>query len=148
MSYSYDPWAHAGQLQIPVEYAELQPGMLGYFQSGMIVLDPRQSVRQMTCTLAHELVHAELGDAPVPSGHPDAVRVRRRRERLANRISARRLISLDDLARALRWATDEHEVATELGVDVATVVCRLDLLGDDEKSYIEAQLNLTDLEIA
>ena len=55
-------------------------------------------------------------------------------------IAARRLIPLDALADALRWARDLTELADELWVDEPTVRCRLDTLDPVEVADLHAAL--------
>ena len=102
-----------------------------------IVLDDRLTQAERRSVLAHELVHAELDDENCAAHAP---RIARRRERQADRVAARRLIPLEQLAEALLWATDEHELADELSVAVDTVRTRLDDLGSVEVAYIESRL--------
>lgn len=83
-------------------------------------------------TLTHEIAHLERGDVP-PHMHA-------REERIVSLIAARRLIPLDRLADALRWARDLTELAEELWVDEPTVRCRLDGLDPIEVADLHAEL--------
>lgn len=89
------------------------------------------------CALAHELVHAEVGDRPCHDNGPDGPRLARRDELFADRVSAERLISLDGLADALAWALSPEEVADELDVTPHVARVRIRNLTDDEKTWIE-----------
>ncbi len=55
-------------------------------------------------------------------------------------VAARRLIPHEALIDALRWSLDEHELAEELWVDVATVLARLAGLTEQEKADIDKRL--------
>ena len=96
---------------------------------------PNDSSPERRSTLAHELIHAERGDESCCSSWHEG-----KQERAVDELAARALISLDRLAEALRWSLDEHELAEDLWVDVATVRTRLDRLSPTEKDYIEGRL--------
>ncbi len=144
----YDPFADAAQLGMIIVERPLD-GLLGECDGvSEIVLHPEQSERQKLCSCAHEVVHAERGDQPFPAGYPDADRRSILRERYADEIAARRLVGLRHLAAVLAWAPDEYAVADELGVDVPTIVARIESLTDAEKDYIECRLQAAQREIA
>ncbi|MFD6030517.1 ImmA/IrrE family metallo-endopeptidase [Cellulosimicrobium funkei] len=88
-----------------------------------IHLDPRQYQVERRCTLAHELVHLELGH---DGGCSPVV------ERQVRREAARRLIALDRLVDAWRWAMSLEEVADECWVTPDVLRDRLDYLEPDE----------------
>ncbi len=92
-----------------------------------IWMDPRQTQVERRCTIAHELVHIELE-------HTDGCTPREDRE--VDLLVARRLIAMDDLLSALRWADDLYTVADELWVDEATLLARYDGLTADERARI------------
>ena len=92
-----------------------------------IYIDPDQTQAQRRCTLAHELAHIELGH--INGATP-------REEAAAREHAARRMISLDRLIDALRWADNLEEVADELWVDHQTLIDRLDTLTDDERQAL------------
>lgn len=81
-----------------------------------ILLDPRIGQRHRNDALAHELVHLERG--PAVAGFEDA------EERAVEEETARRLIPLEDLCRALRWTRDVDELAEELWVSRDTLLIR------------------------
>lgn len=125
---TYDPWAaldHVGP--VTLVDADLPPGRRGEitFSTRVIALSRELLEVERTCTLAHELVHLERG--PVMRRHTA------REERTVAAIAARRLVSLDRLARTLAWSTDCHELADELGVDARTVRVRLAELTEQER---------------
>lgn len=90
----------------------------------------RRSMRlvERRCVLSHELIHDERG--PVPKW------MTAREEAAVRQESARRLIVLEDLARALQWSPFITEVAEELDVDVPTLQARLTGLTDDERDSL------------
>lgn len=52
-------------------------------------------------------------------------------------IAARRLITLEQLARALAWTRDPRVLADELWVDDITLEVRLDALTLEEREWVE-----------
>lgn len=103
-------------------------GILGATDGrSLIVMNPHQSQRQRRCTLAHELAHIELGHI---NGATDA------EESQAREHAARRLIPIDRLMDALRWADNLSEVAHELWVDEQTLMDRIDTLTEDERQRL------------
>jgi hypothetical protein len=137
----YDPWIDlAGRSDIVLEHSNLD-GVLGYSEPGRVCLDTGQRRMQARCTLAHELAHLDRGDLEVPvEDTPDGPRLARRHERGADRLAARRLVELDALADALRWARDEFELANELDVDPETLRVRLGGLTPGERRCIGRRL--------
>lgn len=93
----------------------------------LILMHPDQSQVQRRCTLAHELAHIELGH--INGATP-------REEAAAREHAARRMISLERLMDALRWAESMEEVADELWVDHQMLIDRLDTLTDDERQAL------------
>lgn len=106
-----------------------------YHSQRAIILDARLSAAEARSTLMHELVHAERGDRPCATDILDA-----RQERTVEREAARRLISLEALADALLWAYDDHDLADQLWVDVATVRARREGLTASEHAIIERRI--------
>ncbi|MCW2300678.1 hypothetical protein [Rhodococcus erythropolis] len=88
------------------------------------------------CTLTHEIVHLERG--PVP----DDERLAQREEKIVDCITARRLISLEQLIDALVWNRHRvtSETAEELWVDLPTLLNRVQNLKDSERRYIDQEL--------
>ncbi|MGI6878779.1 ImmA/IrrE family metallo-endopeptidase [Microbacterium sp. gxy059] len=105
----YDPWAHAGLLDIPVVHRDLPTSeMVAAYSHEHRAIFIRNHLRTATerCALAHEIVHAE---------HRDIGMTRDQEER-ADRIAARRLIRPRHLAAAHETTSDPATVALELGV--------------------------------
>lgn len=116
-------------------------GRLGItdYENRTITLDPDQDQAQRRSTLAHELQHADRG--PVPHW------CQAREERTVDDLAARRLITLDQLAEALVWAYDAHELADELWVDVEMVRVRLANLTEAEGRELEQRLDIAELQL-
>lgn len=82
-----------------------------------ILLDPRIGQRHRNDAVAHELVHLERG--------PAVVGFEVHEERAVEEETARRLIPIGDLCRALRWTRDVDELAEELWVSRETLLVRM-----------------------
>lgn len=121
----FHPWRALRELtHIDVTWKNMD-NILGLTDgTSLIVMNPHQSQRQRRCTLAHELAHIELGHI---NGATDA------EEAQAREHAARRLIPIDRLMDALRWADNLSEVAHELWVDEQTLMDRIDTLTADER---------------
>lgn len=142
----YDPGADAAERypDITIRRADLPFAHAAYFpRRGLILINRVLSRRGWRCALAHELVHLD-------HGHPEPASdlLERRQEAATDREAARRLISLDDLADALRWALGPDEVADVLDVEAAVVRDRVRHLTDAEKFYIEERLGGDERSIA
>lgn len=85
------------------------------------------------CTIAHESEHALRG--AVPDFYWP------REERAIDDIVSRKMIAIEDLADAMKWTHDPHELADELWVDVDTVKARLANLTDSEGRQLDAMLD-------
>lgn len=129
----YNPWDEARRLGVRVITRELPGTMWGCWHgpSRTVILDSTLVQHERRVTLAHELVHAERGDT---------CRQDRRTEAAVHAIAARRLVTLDALADALRWTRDPDALAEELWVDTATVEVLLDDLDDAERAWLEDRL--------
>lgn len=97
-----------------------------------ICIQPGMSHADTRATLAHELVHTDLGDE------------RRRilwwdiqQEETARTLAARMLIDVRDLAVMLAVSITEREAAQRLDVDVSTLRRRVQSLTEDERTYVE-----------
>lgn len=135
-AHRYDPWYH---LQDRWPHAEvviepLHGTLLGEirFPPLQIALTATSSAAQQRCTLAHEIVHLERGLADVGAWAW-------REERQVHSEAARRLITPEDLAAALRGvagAPDLGTLAQLLDVDSETLNVRLALLEPRELASI------------
>ncbi len=124
-----DPWATLrAHPEIALEWAVLDDGPGGRWEGRRIILDPRLTRREARCVLMHELVHAERG-----VGWPHATAATMEREEaIVRRITASRLVPLDQLEAAVdAWGevgpVTVPVVAAEWDVtdDVAKLACRL-----------------------
>lgn len=134
------PWRTlAAMPDVTIRITRVEDGCLGWWdrERGEIVLDKRQSLRQMRCTLMHELEHVRRGDED--TSHVSPV-LAVRQEIAASTRAARRLVSMDRLVDALLWSQDERELAEMLHVDEDTLRIRLLTLTDDEHAVIDARL--------
>jgi hypothetical protein len=130
----YDPW-HDLAVNWPEVDVVIEPmggRLLGLLRYPVIALRAGTSAAQRRCTLAHEIVHLERGvrDCGPWSG---------REELLVHREVARRLITLPDLAAAVRdlgGSAVLPELAQALDVDSETARLRLDMLSSEELTYV------------
>lgn len=132
----HHPWrVLRGLVDWTLHFAHLPDGILGLtdHRRRTITLAHGLTQAERRCTLEHELQHVDRG--PVTRGWVE------REERVVDELAARRLITLERLADAMVWAYDEHEMAEELWVDVATVRTRLATLRPDEAAHIEDRLD-------
>jgi len=85
----------------------------------VVLLDRRLGRDGRRCALTHKILHIERGDTTCTGWQG------RRQEHTVEREAARRLITIEDLVRGLQWSQDEHELAEELRVDLATLRARM-----------------------
>ncbi len=109
----YNPYNHATELGLEVIYGPVSPGNDGeYFEeTRRIVLREGLNSRQERCTLAHEIVHAEFHDRPMPIGPAHW-----KREHRCDRIASERLITADEFTRVTQLSNDSGQWCLELGV--------------------------------
>jgi len=142
----YDPWADLGERHpgVRVVHQDLD-GEQGWcdVEGRTIVLERRLTQAERRCALAHEVAHLDRGDTCHGASYPDARRQEQRAEVAAHTEAARRLINVDDLARALTVYGEQalDLIADELWVDVDTLCARLDHLHPAERHYLRRRLN-------
>lgn len=96
-----------------------------------VVLADGLSAVQERCTLAHEVEHVLAGDGTCGASTADLQLYAVRRERHADRLAARKLIGISDLAPAAHQGLSVEEVAAELDVTERLLMVRLnDLKGE------------------
>src|SRR3954451_18977213 len=120
----YSPRTAVARLQdVLVAFTDLPSGR-GWWEPDekVLLLDRRQSRREMRCTLAHELEHIMRGDYDLSLASPI---LHARQEVAACASASRRLIPMARLIDALLWSQDEYELSEELNVDVDTLQMRL-----------------------
>jgi len=131
--HEYDPWADlASRPDIRLLWRHQRPCGLYHHHEREISLRHGLTDAEGRSTLAHELVHAERGDVGLSEAALNA-----RQELLVEREAARRLISLQELADAVRWTCHPGEVADLLRVDLGTLRARLECLTDDERLALD-----------
>lgn len=135
----YSPWGAVAALQDVLVAFEILPSGRGWWEPDqrVLLLDKRQSRREMRCTVAHELEHIIRGDHDVSIVSPV---LQARQEVAACSAAARRLIPLGRLVDALLWSQDEGELAEELNVDEDTLRMRLITLTTEEHTLIDERL--------
>lgn len=139
---TYDPWhdlyerAHItfGVTDLPAGDAWWLP------QIPAIIVGRHLSRVERRCAVAHELVHADHDEQQCATDGPGTSRIARRRELDADLTAARRLIPLDRLIDALRWALGFEEVAETLDVTPRLARVRILHLTMAEKGEIELAL--------
>lgn len=135
----YSPWGAVAALQDVLVAFEILPSGRGWWEPDqkVLLLDKRQTRREMRCTVAHELEHIIRGDHDVSVVSPI---LQARQEVAACAAASRRLIPLGRLVDALLWSQDEHELAEELNVDEDTLRIRLLTLTTAEHALIDERL--------
>lgn len=97
-----------------------------------IEMDPSLLQAERRSVLAHELEHVARG--PFPRWATG------REEAIVSEMAARKLIGIDDLADALAWSLDPHEVAHDLWVDIPLLRSRVQHLTDIERRHLRERL--------
>src|SRR5687768_683832 len=135
----HHPWrAFRALVDWTLQWAHLPEGVWGTtdFDDRTVTLAHGLNQAERRSTITHESIHAERG---APAAGYEA-----REERVVDELAARRLITLDQLADALVWAYDVHELADELWVDVPTAETRLRTLTVAEGRELEQRLDLVE----
>jgi Zn-dependent peptidase ImmA (M78 family) len=129
----FDPYRALGALGVDLTLASLDDDLMGDYEHDRRLVRLARGMRQTErrCTAAHEYVHAVRGDLPSCSAWHE-----RKQERAVERVAARLLIPLEELARASLWSDDIAELADDLWVDVDTLRQRLRDLRPDERAYL------------
>lgn len=102
-----------------------------YHRLRAIVMDSRLTQVERRSVLAHELGHVIRGDVPCGDEILDC-----RQESVVDQWAARKLITLEALADALRWSDDRHEVADCLWVTLDLLEVRLRHLHPSERAWL------------
>jgi hypothetical protein len=133
----WNPWRHIGDNypHVTVVRDKELPGRIwGLTDGTRIWICRRLNQAQRRSTLAHEIGHLERG---LPPTDPRGLA---REERLVSELAARRLITLQDLAAALKWSREPAELADALWVDLDTVKARMQSLDPIEVAQLEHEL--------
>jgi hypothetical protein len=134
-THPYDPWRDLQETwpDVAVVIEPMGGDLLGELRDGrLIALRAGTSSAQRRCTLTHEIVHLERGLR-------DCGPWQEREEALVHAEAARRLISLDGLAAAVRSLGGEAPasvVAQCLDVDTDTLTTRLRTLRPAERTRL------------
>lgn len=140
---SYSPWvdAHRRYPDIHIEWHAIAPVRAAWVPSERVILiDASLSVVERRCALAHEIAHIDTGDMPTGLCWYAA-----RQETNADKLAARRLVSVHDLAARARYCTDVRELAAELDVTVEMLALRCATLHPAERGLVARVLAARDL---
>ena len=110
---------------------DLPVGVRAATDGQQILMSSRLLQRERRAALAHELEHIR---------HCRVVDCTHRDEVFIRQAAARRLIDIEQLAKALVWTQDVDELAEELWVDVDTVRTRLEHLHPAERLHLRRRL--------
>lgn len=133
----YHPWNDAGERlgEWIIRRCDLG-GLLEVMchRRKVILLEQDRTKWERRCDLAHAIAHVDLA-------HRD--NTDDKAEEAAVRLSAKRLIHRDDLARALRWTEGRAttETAELLYVDAHTLKARLTHLHPAERAFLRRELS-------
>jgi Zn-dependent peptidase ImmA (M78 family) len=97
----------------------------------VILVDEHISRAERRCALAHELAHIDTGDLPTGLCWFAA-----RQETNADKLAARRLVDVDELATVVRWCRDPREVASELEVTLSVLAMRWEWMHPAERGVV------------
>ncbi|MEJ9078803.1 hypothetical protein WKY82_10310 [Gordonia malaquae] len=125
-------WLRDHHADVDVTHAPLCHGRMAELDGARIRMESRLTQAERRCSLTHELVHIERRGREHPD--PDV------EEQIVELESARRLITVDQLADAFRWLREPGltDLAEHLWVDEPTAQCRMDHLDPLEVAQIEA----------
>lgn len=140
----YSPWDHLQSMEHVTFGITHLPVGDGWWLPDLqaIALDKKLDRVGRRVVLAHECVHAELNDMNCHLDGPTGPKSSRRQETRADKISSKRLVTLDDLAEALSvHPLDPDKVAEELDVTKGLLRIRLQHLTCREKTWIEKNLS-------
>ncbi|MFZ1363081.1 MAG: ImmA/IrrE family metallo-endopeptidase [Candidatus Nanopelagicales bacterium] len=116
------------------DHAPLPDTLYGYYdyRTDRIVLNDRLTERETRCTLAHERIHARDKDKPILDPW-----LNQKRERLVEREAACELITVEQMAEAIRWGDDPATLCDQLDVDLPMLQARIDALTQPEQEYLQ-----------
>lgn len=141
----YSPWRHLRSLvNIQLDFTDDDVLLDGadaryYATVDRMLMDKRIDTQvERRSVIAHELGHALRRDLPCGDDRLDE-----RQECAVDQWAARKLITLDALADALRWSDNPTEVADCLWVTERLLQVRLDHLHPSEWSWLRFALKST-----
>lgn len=106
----------------------------------VILTDRRLSRVESRCTLAHAVAHLDLGHRAVFDGVVEA-----REELAADKLAARRLVNIYDLAAIAHEERPTHDLADALRVTVPVLTVRERHLHPSERGYLRRWLSLREM---
>lgn len=136
---TYNPWldVHQRYPHVHIEWHRIAPARAFWSRDhDVIIVDETISRAERRAALAHEIAHMDTGDHVT-----DMCFFSKRQETAADRLAARRLIDVRELASVLRWCTDPREVAAELEVPLSVLVLRGAMLHPAERGLIDLMLS-------
>lgn len=140
---TYNPWDDLAKRYpgIHVEWTPLAPSRAAWVpQERMILIDASLSKAERRCALAHELAHIDAKDSAT-----GLCWFAGRQETFADKLAARRLIDIDDLAQVARWTSVTSEAAEALDVTLDVLVLRCRTLWPAERGILNRTLALREL---
>lgn len=124
----HHPWRDLRDREdVTVFWRDMPGGLLGATNGRDIWMDRRQLQVERRCTLTHELVHLDLG-------HEECQDVKT--EAMVRRITARRLITLDQLVEVARWALSLEEAADAMWVTPEVLADFIHSLAPAERAIV------------
>lgn len=120
MTSDYDPFQHAEELGLQVEYQSLRTAF-GFYVPGrdLILLRPRMKVATERSVLSHEIEHHLQQDCRASGVYSI------RQERRANEGASLRLIPIERWNDVRSWSSDPQEWAIELRVTAEILLARM-----------------------
>jgi len=119
--------------QVTLATAAIRPAHAALVGGCLLLVDASLDARQRRCSIAHEIAHLDL--AHTATGNRAFAR---RQEVEADRLASTRLISFEQLREAVRWCTDERDLAEQLQVSEQALSIRRTLLSAEEISDLHA----------
>lgn len=133
---TYNPWRDLRD-RYPHIHVELHPiapaNAFWAIDLDIVIVNSALSRAERRFALAHEIAHMDVGDRAV-----DLCWFSTRQETAADRLAARRLVRVCDLADAVRWCHGPAEVAAELEVPHDVLALRWRWMHPSERSAVEA----------
>jgi Zn-dependent peptidase ImmA (M78 family) len=138
----YNPWLDALQRYpaVHIEWHSIAPAHAIWVPGeNVILVDEHISRAERRCALAHEIAHMDTGDRPT-----ELCWFAARQETAADRVAARRLVDVEELASVIRWCRDPREIAEELEVTLSVLAMRGSMFHPAERGLIELALSCRD----
>lgn len=116
------------------EQQPLPATLYGYYDHhrDRIVLNDQLTEVEQRCTLAHERIHARDRDQPIADPW-----LNQKRERQVEREAACELVTVTQMAEAIRWGHNPAELCEQLDVDLGILKARIGALSECERGIIQ-----------